>query len=125
MEVHQQHLVSAAMQIYNNYLAPMSQNELNIDHNLRGDVVSFIQKAQLDNAADGSNKKGPIQSPSTEEKSDPTSDIPSIALRATQVQTLLRHYEKIQDHIFRLLATDQVPKFIRTVSIFLLALKLN
>lgn len=37
-----------------------------------------------------------------------------LPLRATQVQTLLRYYERIQDHIFRLLATDQVPKFIRT-----------
>ena len=122
MEVHQQHLVSAAMQIYHNYLAPMSQNELNIDHNLRGDVVSFIQKAQLDNAAEqpSSGKKMPLASPAIETTLDTQPDIPAIALRATQVQTLLRHYEKIQDHIFRLLATDQVPKFIRTVSLGLL-----
>ena len=26
----------------------------------------------------------------------------------------MRHYERIQDHIFRLLATDQVPRFIRS-----------
>jgi len=116
MEVHQQHLVSAAMQIYQTYLAPMSPNELNIDHNLRGEVVNFIQKAQLDNAASGDApialKKAPDGSPEGEIYS-------GIALRATQVQTLLRHYEKIQDHIFRLLATDQVPKFIRTVSYFM------
>lgn len=111
MEVHQQHLVAAAMQIYHTYLAPMSPNELNIDHNLRGDVVNFIQKAQLDNAANGDQ---PVQmkklTPSVDSSPDGGETVPTIALRATQVQTLLRHYERIQDHIFRLLATDQVPK---------------
>lgn len=111
MEVHQQHLVAAAMQIYHTYLAPMSPNELNIDHNLRGDVVNFIQKAQLDNAANGDT---PVQmkklTPSADNSPDGGEMVPTIALRATQVQTLLRHYERIQDHIFRLLATDQVPK---------------
>lgn len=111
MEVHQQHLVAAAMQIYHTYLAPMSPNELNIDHNLRGDVVNFIQKAQLDNAASGDT---PVQMKKLTASADGASEggetVPTIALRATQVQTLLRHYERIQDHIFRLLATDQVPK---------------
>lgn len=118
MEVHQQHLVTAAMQIYHNYLAPMSPNELNIDHNLRGDVVNFITKAQLDNAASGDAPIHVKKIGSPEASPDPQDSIPTIALRATQVQTLLRHYERIQDHIFRLLATDQVPKFIRTVSLF-------
>ncbi|GAA5901945.1 hypothetical protein JCM5296_006309 [Sporobolomyces johnsonii] len=102
METHQQNLVAAALHIYNTYLAPLSPNELNIDHNLRADVVNYVNRSLAEvGAKSGGSAEG-----------DPQEAIPP--LRATQVQTLLRQYERIQEHIFRLLATDQVPRFIRT-----------
>ena len=190
MEAHQNDLNIAAVNIYRLYLAPHSASELNIDHNLRADVVNFIQKcadeagipsssisAQRNNIVptgisshstlipfssltptiSGTTLSG--QSPyqqqqqqqqglgqgqqgqggagtSPEVSPDPNSLEPSgpmqmmterrviLPLRATQVQTLLRYYERIQDHIFRLLATDQVPKFSRTPE-FLILLKGN
>ncbi|KNZ58319.1 hypothetical protein VP01_1954g2 [Puccinia sorghi] len=100
MEQHQEKLVSTALLIFNTYLAPGSPSELNIDHNLRADVISYMLRA-IDEA------KGTPNSPEPSEGSVP-------ALRATQVQALLRHYERIADHIYRLMATDQVPKFVRT-----------
>ncbi|KAK4700526.1 GTPase-activating protein SST2, partial [Phenoliferia sp. Uapishka_3] len=103
METHQQNLVAAALHIYNTYLAPLSPNELNIDHNLRADVVNYVNRSLADVAPPG----GPKPVVPGEEPEVP-------ALRATQVQTLLRQYERIQEHIFRLLATDQVPRFVRT-----------
>ncbi|KAL8280980.1 hypothetical protein RQP46_006659 [Phenoliferia psychrophenolica] len=103
METHQQNLVAAALHIYNTYLAPLSPNELNIDHNLRADVVNYVNRSLADVAPPG----GPKPVVAGEEAEVP-------ALRATQVQTLLRQYERIQEHIFRLLATDQVPRFVRT-----------
>ncbi|CAD6586168.1 MAG: hypothetical protein CYPHOPRED_003434 [Cyphobasidiales sp. Tagirdzhanova-0007] len=173
MEAHQNDLNIAAVNIYRLYLAPQSPSELNIDHNLRADVVNFIQKcadeASISLSALSASRsaaaatssvnihhpaalsssppvgapglsgasspaqpphgqqsqgqgQGPGQGPSTD--ASPDTDLPDSAgqmerrmilpLRATQVQTLLRYYERIQDHIFRLLATDQVPKFIRT-----------
>lgn len=102
METHQQNLVAAALHIYNTYLAPLSPNELNIDHNLRADVVNYVNRSLADVAPPG----GPKPVVPGEEPEVP-------ALRATQVQTLLRQYERIQEHIFRLLATDQVPRFVR------------
>ncbi|GAA5877342.1 hypothetical protein JCM16303_006248 [Sporobolomyces ruberrimus] len=102
METHQQNLVSAALHIYNNYLAPLSPNELNIDHNLRADVVNYVNRCLAEVGAKSSGS------------ADPDSQEAVPPLRATQVQTLLRQYERIQEHIFRLLATDQVPRFIRT-----------
>lgn len=102
METHQQNLVSAALHIYNTYLAPLSPNELNIDHNLRADVVNYVNRSLAEVSPAG------VASPLVEGEEAP---IP--ALRATQVQTLLRQYERIQEHIFRLLATDQVPRFVR------------
>ncbi|GAA5899505.1 GTPase-activating protein SST2 [Sporobolomyces salmoneus] len=102
METHQQNLVAAALHIYNNYLAPLSPNELNIDHNLRADVVNYVNRCLAEVGAKSSG--------STDLEAQEA--VPP--LRATQVQTLLRQYERIQEHIFRLLATDQVPRFIRT-----------
>lgn len=108
METHQQNLVAAALHIYDTYLAPLSPNELNIDHNLRADVVNYVNRSLADVAPPGGVKPTvPGEEP----------EVP--ALRATQVQTLLRQYERIQEHIFRLLATDQVPRFVRCVPTFL------
>ncbi|KAK9899675.1 regulator of G protein signaling superfamily [Cystobasidium minutum MCA 4210] len=150
MESHQQDINIAAVNIYRTYLAPQSPSELNIDHNLRADVVNFIQKCADEagipasalaapmtllpgagSAAPPTTLIPPTSIPSPSASPDPNSvDAASAAaaaaaaaalekqvilpLRATQVQTLLRYYERIQDHIFRLLATDQVPRFIRT-----------
>lgn len=161
MESHQHDINIAAVNIYRTYLAPQSPSELNIDHNLRADVVNFIQKCADEagislsvlsapktlvpgvSTAPSSISIGPSVgatgiNPGTiagtgsgggttgGQSTDPNGSDGSagsalnaerqvvLPLRATQVQTLLRYYEKIQDHIFRLLATDQVPRFIRT-----------
>ncbi len=36
------------------------------------------------------------------------------ALSASQLQTMVRLYERIQGHVFHLMATDSVPKFCKT-----------
>ncbi|GAA6049579.1 hypothetical protein JCM3770_000857 [Rhodotorula araucariae] len=127
MESHQLNLVAAALHIYNTYLAPLSPNELNIDHNLRADVVNYVNRslAEVGAKTTGDGLVGPGsatpnaipgvggQTTSTG-GSEVVDNTPIPPLRATQVQTLLRQYERIQEHIFRLLATDQVPRFIRT-----------
>lgn len=141
METHQNDLNIAAVNIYRHYLAPQSPSELNIDHNLRADVVNFIQRCADEasiplsalsaprhfvpgmSALNNSPSHGASPSASPDPGSPDTSAAQMVLpLRATQVQTLLRYYERIQDHIFRLLATDQVPKFIRTND-FLILLK--
>lgn len=152
MEAHQHDLNIAAVNIYRLYLAPQSPSELNIDHNLRADVVNFIQRcadeaniplsalstprhfvaggsalqySNTPNSGSGNaNNASPTASPDPNNP-DAAGSLGAqmvLPLRATQVQTLLRYYERIQDHIFRLLATDQVPKFIRTND-FLILLK--
>lgn len=132
MEAHQQNLVAAALHIYNTYLAPLSPNELNIDHNLRADVVNYVNRSLAEVGAASPASATPASaaanfcaSPNavTSQTTSTTSSVegsdPAIPpLRATQVQTLLRQYERIQEHIFRLLATDQVPRFIRCVHPF-------
>ncbi|BGP12364.1 hypothetical protein JCM10213_002032 [Rhodosporidiobolus nylandii] len=126
MESHQQNLVAAALHIYNTYLAPLSPNELNIDHNLRADVVNYVNRSLAEvGAKPSSASAGAAGVPGLDggpglpggggaDAGQAGEGQPIPPLRATQVQTLLRQYERIQEHIFRLLATDQVPRFIRT-----------
>ncbi|KAH8087899.1 regulator of G protein signaling domain-containing protein [Filobasidium floriforme] len=106
MERHQQDLIAMAFVIYNTYLAPASSCELNIDHNLREELVSYMSKI----VAEVSTREG------KDAVSHGTLD-PAMAaksLQASQLQTMVRLYERIQSYIFRLMATDSVPKFCKT-----------
>ncbi|KIR33688.1 hypothetical protein I352_03765 [Cryptococcus deuterogattii MMRL2647] len=79
------------------YLAPASPCELNIDHNLRAELVAYMNQITADKEA---GVKGHVE--------------PGIGntLHASQLQTMVKLYERIQVYIFRLMATDSVPKFL-------------
>lgn len=81
------------------YLAPGSPCELNIDHQLREDVIQYMNETLDDKDAVS---KAEI--------------LPGVgnSLHASQLANMVWLYEKIQVHIFRLMATDSVPKFVKT-----------
>ncbi|GBC03132.1 hypothetical protein RclHR1_00050040 [Rhizophagus clarus] len=88
----QHDLIVDAFRIYNTFLAPGSPHELNIDGGLRQHMVQHmtsIVSSNRDLAA------------STEQIGNP-------------VPITCHLYDKIQDTIFRLTATDSVPKFSKT-----------
>jgi hypothetical protein len=88
----QHDLIVDAFRIYNTFLAPGSPHELNIDGGLRQNMVQHmtsIVSSNRDLAA------------STEQIGNP-------------VPITCHLYDKIQDTIFRLMATDSVPKFSKT-----------
>ncbi|RIB06927.1 regulator of G protein signaling domain-containing protein [Gigaspora rosea] len=82
-------LIKDAFRIYSTYLAPHSPQEVNLEHNLRQDMIQYMSMIVPD-----------PQSPGFDEKSSN--------------KITGRLYDKIQDTIFRLMATDSVPKFIKT-----------
>ncbi|KAF9268304.1 hypothetical protein L218DRAFT_918833 [Marasmius fiardii PR-910] len=100
MERHHESLINTAFVIYNTYLAPSSQCELNIDHGLRNELVKYLEDVVTN--LTGKAFQGRVE---PEQAS---------AFNATQLQTMIRLYERIQVHVFRLMATDSVPKFIKT-----------
>lgn len=124
MERHQQDLIAMAFVIYNTYLAPASVCELNIEHQLRSELVGYMSKIlteakgpdgeglnhvnakDLDRDVGGSNGL-------EERRLAVRASMPRAPLHASQLQTMVRLYERIQDHIFRLMATDSVPRFIK------------
>ncbi|GLB33436.1 putative regulator of G protein signalling domain [Lyophyllum shimeji] len=100
MEKHHESLINTAFVIYNTYLAPSSQCELNIDHGLRNDLAKYLEDVVTN--LTGKTFQGRVEPEQAN------------AFNATQLQTMIKLYERIQIHVFRLMATDSVPKFIKT-----------
>lgn len=95
MEKHHESLIHTAFVIYNKYLATSSQNELNIDHGLRNELAGYLNG---------------VMTTLTGRKFTGTVNPEDAHFNATQLQTMIRLYERIQVHVFRLMATDSVPK---------------
>ena len=108
MEKHHEGLIQMAFVIYNTYLAPSSQCELNIDHGLRGELVNYLSQVMTD--ITGKTFQGRVEPEQ------------AAALNATQLQTMIRLYDRIQTHVFRLMATDSVPKVISSWPLYILLL---
>ncbi|KAN0063074.1 AMSH/STAMBP protein ubiquitin specific-protease [Thecaphora frezii] len=141
MERHQQELVNMAFVIFNTYLAPASPSELNIEHNLRSELVAYVNKILADGKAPGATKGSLSPATSTAQLSPSLKEASSsvfgsaaairsessleekratvasqrirIPLPASQLQNMVRLYDRIQEHIFQLMATDSVPRFIK------------
>lgn len=96
MERHHESLIQMAFVIYNTYLAPSSQCELNIDHGLRNELSGYLNDVVTN--LTGKAFQGRVEMEQAN------------AFNATQLQTMIRLYERIQTHVFRLMATDSVPK---------------
>lgn len=96
MERHHESLINTAFVIYNMYLAPSSQCELNIDHGLRNELATYLEDVVT--SLTGKTFQGRVEPEQAN------------AFNATQLQTMIRLYERIQTHVFRLMATDSVPK---------------
>lgn len=106
MEKHHDSLIQIAFVIYNTYLAPSSQCELNIDHGLRGELVSYLSQVMTD-----------ITGKSFQGRVEPEQ---AAAMNATQLQRMIGLYDRIQTHVFRLMATDSVPKVSTSSVLFFL-----
>lgn len=99
MERHHESLIQTAFQIYNKYLAPSSQNELNIDHGLRLDLASYLGEVMTN--LNGKTFDGQVDATQAG------------AFNATQLQVLIKLYSRIQTHVLRLMAMDSLPKVCR------------
>jgi len=111
MERHHEALAQMAFVIYNTYLAPSSQCELNIDHGLRNELVAYL--SEIITNMTGKAFQGRVEMEQAN------------AFNATQLQSMIRLYERIQMHVFRLMAADSVPKFIKTPRFLALRVRLR
>ncbi|KAJ6516301.1 regulator of G protein signaling domain-containing protein [Mycena sanguinolenta] len=92
MEKHHESLINTAFFIYNKYLAPSSQCELNIDHGLRNELSKYLEDVVT--SMTGKVFQGQVD----QEQAN--------AFNATQLQTMIRLYERIQTLFIK------TPKFL-------------
>ncbi len=88
MEKHHEALIQKAFVIYNTYLAP--------SNGLRNELSGYL--SDVIQSVTGKTFQGRVELEQAN------------AFNATQLQTMNRLYERIQTHVFRLMATDSVPK---------------
>ncbi|CAG8558148.1 7803_t:CDS:10 [Ambispora gerdemannii] len=86
-ETEQKNLISDVFRIYNNYLAPVCPIELNIEHSLKQQITQYMTSIESHDQQSTSPEPPPIT---------------------------VNLYDKLEDTIFRLLASDSIPRFIRT-----------
>lgn len=110
MEKHHETLINTAFIIYHTYLAPSSQCELNIDHGLRNELAKYLDDVVTN--ITGKSFSGRVEPEQAN------------AFNATQLQMMIKLYERIQTHVFRLMASDSVPKVCLLLLMFLF-LELN
>lgn len=96
MERHHESLIQMAFVIYNTYLAPSSQCELNIDHGLRNELSGYLSDVITNMTGKPFSGRVELDQAS--------------AFNATQLRAMIQLYERIQTHVFRLMASDSVPK---------------
>ncbi|CAL1702085.1 unnamed protein product [Somion occarium] len=111
MERHHESLIQMAFVIYNTYLAPSSQCELNIDHGLRNELSGYLSDVITNMTGKPFSGRVELDQAS--------------AFNATQLRAMIQLYERIQTHVFRLMASDSVPKFIKTPRFLALRIKLH
>lgn len=113
MEKHHQSLVGMTFVIYNTYLAQGSACELNIDHALRNELFAYLNEVMIHHQGAKAASGGERSSASSggrimlKGRVEPEQ---ANAFNATQLQAIIRIYERIQTHVFRLMAMDSVPK---------------
>lgn len=103
MEKHENDLILLTFVIYNTYLIPAAPSELNLDHQIRAELINYMNEILH-------------ASPAGPGATQPGADGHSVPARlhAKELQNLVYLYERIQYHIFKLMAMDSVPKFIKT-----------
>ncbi|KAI8141925.1 regulator of G protein signaling domain-containing protein [Fennellomyces sp. T-0311] len=95
----QKDLLEDAYSIWSSYLAPQAPNELNVDHTLRQEMARLVS-ATVTIGEDIQSQRVVISTHSTSQS----------------LRMMLKWFDKVEEHILRLMASDSVPKFVRTTA---------
>ncbi|KAI8089818.1 uncharacterized protein BX664DRAFT_333984 [Halteromyces radiatus] len=117
-------MISDCYAIYDTYIKEKSIQEVNIDHTLRQNIDTLVkstfsivsdprhQHNQLSSTLPSS--APPFASPAITPHSTPATSISVNAPLAQCLHELMLLYDKVNDHLCRMMAQDSVPRFLRT-----------
>ncbi|KAI9256663.1 hypothetical protein BDA99DRAFT_517018 [Phascolomyces articulosus] len=107
----QKELLSDSYKLYDTYLGPNAPSEVNIDHGLRQEIIKLVTATFA--VAAGATRDLPFSSGTIQVVTDQKSVVlhgPNIDI----LNDLIGLYDRVNDHICRIMAQDSVPRFIRT-----------
>ncbi|KAI8341492.1 hypothetical protein BC941DRAFT_467548 [Chlamydoabsidia padenii] len=123
-------MISDSYAIYDTYLKSKAVHEVNIDHTLRKNIdalvkstfsiVSDPKKTSTSNSNhhnsnnSSSSSAPPFASPAVTPHSMTTTAISVNAPLAQALHDLMKLYDKVNDHLCKIMAQDSVPRFLRT-----------
>ncbi|KAI7883717.1 hypothetical protein K492DRAFT_159115 [Lichtheimia hyalospora FSU 10163] len=96
----QRDLLDDAYSLWKMYLAPHATSELNVDHTLRQEMDRLVTTME---------SKGSIGHHIHSNTAHLHAATPSQSLRM-----MLKWFDRVEEHILRLMASDSVPKFVKT-----------
>lgn len=96
----QRDLLDDAYSLWKMYLAPHATSELNVDHTLRQEMDRLVTTME---------SKGSIGHHLHSNTAHLHAATPSQSLRM-----MLKWFDRVEEHILRLMASDSVPKFVKT-----------
>lgn len=96
----QRDLLDDAYSLWKMYLAPHAPSELNVDHTLRQEMDRLVTTME---------NKGSIGHHLHSNTAHLHAATPSQSLRM-----MLKWFDRVEEHILRLMASDSVPKFVKT-----------
>ncbi|KAI9244678.1 hypothetical protein BDA99DRAFT_566138 [Phascolomyces articulosus] len=116
-------LLRDAYAIYDSYLAPDARLEVNIDHALRQEIITYVSENFTIYSGDDqqlqqqhhAHHQGSV--PFVANAFQPNQQQVTVVVNGHTGQclrTLLRLYDRVNEHICRIMAQDSVPKFIKT-----------
>ncbi|CDH57913.1 probable regulator of g-protein signalingprotein [Lichtheimia corymbifera JMRC:FSU:9682] len=110
-------LLQDAYAIYDTYLAPNAHSEVNIDHQLRHEIIAYVSSTfSVFNNETGSAPAGSIPFVSSAFQPTHQQQITLVVNGHAShcLRNMLKLYDRVDDHICRIMAQDSVPKFIKT-----------
>lgn len=107
-------LLKDAFVIYDTYLAPGAKSEVNIDHSLRHEIISYVTSVFEIRDVDGQAQIGSVPFMISTYQQPQQITIVLTGNTTECLRTLLKLYDRVNEHICRIMAQDSVPKFIKT-----------
>ncbi|KAG2221593.1 hypothetical protein INT45_005167 [Circinella minor] len=112
-------LLRDAYDIYDTYIAPDARLEVNIDHALRQEIISYVANNFTIYSGDVQQQHRHNQGsvPFVANAFQPNQQQVTVVVNGHTNQclrALLRLYDRVNEHICRIMAQDSVPKFIKT-----------
>ncbi|KAI9312226.1 hypothetical protein BX666DRAFT_1989839 [Dichotomocladium elegans] len=106
-------LLADCYRIYGIYLAPSAPSEVNIDHQLRQEIIYLVSSTFKVTSAPSTTDL-PFSSGAVQVTSPQSMTVTNHGKGRSTLKQLLKLYDRVNDHLCRTMAQDSIPRFVKT-----------